>query len=175
MRPIIFSVLFILVGFTSLQAQGSNNRVSPLDSAVLALNDLKVEIIYSRPYLKGREFGKDIVPYGRLWRTGANEATVFEANQDVLIEGKLLKAGKYSLYTIPGEDETVVIFNKEYNQWGTAYNESQDALRVTVPTHEASVPTEQFTIDFDEEGSACLTWGKTVFNFHIKKPELSMN
>lgn len=174
MRLFVYLFLFILGGFTLVQAQ-TNNRVSPLDSAILAKDDLKVEIVYSRPYLKGREFGKDIVPFGKLWRTGANEATVFEVNQDVIIEGKPLKAGKYSLYTIPGEEETVVIFNKEWEQWGTKYNENQDALRVNVPTYHASIPTEQFTIDFDDEGSACLTWGKTLFNFHIKKSSMTLN
>ena len=138
-----------------------------MDSVETNINDLNVEIIYSRPFLKGREFGKDIVPYGKVWRTGANEATVFEVNQDVLIEGKLLPAGKYSLYTIPNENETVVIFNKEWNQWGTNYNESQDALRVTVPTFKSEEPVEQFTIDLDDAGAACLVWGNTLFTFHL--------
>src|SRR5690606_33911144 len=132
MRFIILTVFISLLGLSQTQAQ---NRVSPLDSVKLSKESLEVEIIYSRPFLKGREFGKDIVPFGKLWRTGANEATIFYANSDVLIEGNQLSAGKYSLYTIPGEKETVVIFNKDWNQWGTVYNEAQDALRVTVPTY----------------------------------------
>lgn len=167
MRTLFFTLIFCFINLGIAQAQSSNNRVSPLDSAKYSEDDLNVEIIYSRPFLKGREFGKDIVPFGKLWRTGANEATVFETNEDILIEGKTLPAGKYSLYTIPGEKETVVIFNKDWNQWGTQYNENNDVLRVTVPTFEASVPTEQFTIDFDENGTACLAWGKTLFNFNL--------
>ena len=163
----IFIVLF-LCGFVFSQAQiSNNNRVSPIDSVETNIQDLNVEIVYSRPFLKGREFGKDIVPFGKLWRTGANEATVFEVNKDVQIEGKLLPAGKYSLYTIPNENETIVIFNKDWNQWGTNYNESRDALRVTVPTFTSEENVEQFTIDIDQAGAACLVWGKTLFTFHI--------
>ena len=163
----LFTVFFLFI-FSFANAQtASNNRVSPLDIIQTQIEDLKVEITYSRPFLKGREFGKDIVPYGKVWRTGANEATVFEVNQDVLVEGKLLPAGKYSLYTIPNENETVVIFNKEWNQWGTNYNESQDALRVTVPTFKSEEPVEQFTIDLDDAGAACLAWGNTLFTFHL--------
>lgn len=169
MKSSIFLFAFILFGFLNAQTETSkNNRVSPIDSVDVQLQEnLEVEIVYSRPFLKGREFQK-IVPYGQVWRTGANEATVFEINQDVVIEGKTLPAGKYSLYTIPGETETVVIFNKEWNQWGTKYNEKQDALRVTIPTHKSEEIVEQFTIEVDETGSACLVWGNTLFTFHIQ-------
>ncbi|MGB6082750.1 DUF2911 domain-containing protein [Moheibacter sp.] len=163
----LFTVFFLFI-FSFANAQtASNNRVSPLDTIQTQIEDLNVEITYSRPFLKGREFGKDIVPYGKVWRTGANEATVFEVNQDVLIEGKLLPAGKYSLYTIPDEKETIVIFNKAWSQWGTQYDESKDALRVTVPTFKSEEPVEQFTIDLDDAGAACLAWGNTLFTFHL--------
>lgn len=165
----LFTVFFLLIlSFANAQT-ASNNRVSPLDTIQTQIEDLKVEITYSRPFLKGREFGKDIVPYGKVWRTGANEATVFEVNQDVLIEGKLLPAGKYSLYTIPDEKETIVIFNKEWNQWGTQYDESKDALRVIIPTFNAPEPVEQFTIDLDEAGAACMVWGDKLFTFHLNR------
>lgn len=169
MKSTIFLFAFILFGFLNAQTEVSkNNRVSPIDSVEIKLKDsLQVEIIYSRPYLKGREFSK-LVPYGQVWRTGANEATVFQINEDVVIEGKTLPAGKYSLYTIPGENETIVIFNKDWNQWGTKYNEKSDALRISVPTLRSEEPVEQFTIDLDETGAACLVWGNTLFTFHIQ-------
>lgn len=169
MKSSIFLFACILFGFLNAQTEMSkNNRVSPIDSVELKLNDLEVEVVYSRPYLKGREFSK-LVPYGQVWRTGANEATVFEISNDVVIEGKKLPAGKYSLYTIPGETETVVIFNKDWNQWGTKYNQKRDALRVAVPTLKSDEPVEQFTIDLDETGAACLVWGNTLFTFHIQQ------
>lgn len=170
MKSSIFFFALIFFGFAAAQTDLSkNNRVSPMDSVVVQLQDsLEVEIIYSRPFLKGREFGKNIVPFGQVWRTGANEATVFEINRDVIIEGNKLTAGRYSLYTIPGEKETVIIFNKDWNQWGTKYDQKRDALRVTVPTHESKEPVEQFTIELDQAGAACLVWGKTLFAFHIQ-------
>lgn len=156
----------LLINLSFLQAQ-NNNRVSPPDSVQVELNDLKVKIKYSRPFLKGRQFGKDIVPFGKVWRTGANEATTFEINEDCMIEDKFLPAGKYSLYTIPGAEETVVIFNKVWDQWGTKYDEKQDALRVTVPTLYSDENVEQFVIDIDDEGGACMAWGDAIFTFHI--------
>lgn len=169
MKSPIFFFTFILFGFLNAQVEGApNNRVSPMDSVEVRLQDsLEIEVIYSRPFLKGREFQK-IVPYGQIWRTGANEATVFEINKDVVIEGNKLTAGKYSLYTIPGEKETIVIFNKDWNQWGTKYNEKQDALRVKIPTHYSDEMVEQFTIEVDDAGAACLAWGNTLFTFHIQ-------
>jgi len=170
MKSFVFLFTFTFFLFVNAQTEISkNNRVSPLDSVEVKLHDnLEVEIIYSRPFLKGRQFEK-IVPYGQVWRTGANEATVFEVNKDVIIEGNLLPAGKYSLYTIPGEKETIVIFNKDWDQWGTKYNPKRDALRVTVPTHFFGESVEQFTIDVDQAGAACLVWGNTLFAFHIEQ------
>lgn len=168
MKLPIFFIAFFIVGLTIGSAQTStNNRVSPIDSVGTMIQDIEIEVIYSRPFLKGREFGKDIVPFGKVWRTGANEATIFETNKDILIEGNVLPAGKYSLYTIPNENETIVIFNKDWNQWGTKYDENRDALRVSVPTHFSDDYREQFTIDVDDAGAACLAWGKALFTFHI--------
>jgi hypothetical protein len=165
--PLLFIALFVF-GLTINFAQTSaNNRVSPLDSVETKVHDVEIGVIYSRPFLKGREFGKDIVPFGKVWRTGANEATIFQTNKDILVEGKVLPAGKYSLYTIPNESETIVIFNKDWDQWGTKYDESRDALRVSVPTHFVEDYREQFTIDIDDAGAACLAWGKALFAFHI--------
>ena len=170
MKSTCFFTVVLLFSFFFANAQSSgNNRVSPMDSIETNLDDLSVEIVYSRPFLKGREFGKDIVPFGKVWRTGANEATVFEINKDVLIEGKHLPAGKYSLYTIPGEKESVIIFNKYCNQWGTKYDASRDALRVTVPTFQSPEIIEQFTIDLDAAGATCLVWGDTLFTFHLEQ------
>lgn len=165
-KTILFAVLFF--GFVFSNAQSSvSNRVSPMDSVEVHIDKLDIKVIYSRPFLKGRTFGKDIVPFGKVWRTGANEATVFEVNEDVKVEGQSLKKGKYSLYTIPGEKETTVIFNKDWNQWGTVYNEKQDALRVVVPTHSSEHSTEQFTIDLESKGEVCLSWGERTFVFHV--------
>ena len=161
--------IFIFL-FSNLTIAQSNNRISPMDSVVTNIDDdLKVEIVYSRPFLKGREFGKDIVPYGKVWRTGANEATTFEISKDVLINDKILPAGKYSIYTIPNSDKTTVIFNKIWDQWGTQYDENFDALRVDVPTHTNEEPVEQFTIECENNGETEFAWGNVEFEFQIKE------
>lgn len=166
-KQLFFSILF--TGFIFSNAQtSSSNRVSPIDSVQIQIDGLNMEIVYSRPFLKGREFGKDIVPFGKVWRTGANEATVFEINKDVVIEGHELSSGKYSLYTIPDEEQTTIIFNKDWDQWGTIYNEDRDALRIVVPTYSSDHPTEQFTISIEPTGDVCLSWGEKVFVFHVK-------
>src|SRR5438067_1780123 len=132
--------LFLLsaIGLISLgvmaQADKSKRPSPPAKVSETTSSGLTISIDYSQPSVKGREIGKEIAPYGQVWRTGANEATVFEVSKDVKVEGKSLPKGKYGLYSIPGKDEWTIIFNKKWNQWGTEYNQSDDALRVTVKT-----------------------------------------
>ena len=166
MRTGLFFFTLLFTGFIFTHAQTSN-RVSPIDSVQIQIDSLDMEIVYSRPYLKGREFGKDIVPFGKVWRTGANEATVFEINRNVMIEGNKLPKGKYSLYTIPDEEQTTVIFNKDWDQWGTVYNQDRDVLRVVIPTYDSDESIEQFTINMDPTGDVCLSWGNMLFQFQV--------
>ncbi|MBA4139594.1 MAG: DUF2911 domain-containing protein, partial [Segetibacter sp.] len=126
---------------------------------------LTITIDYSQPSVKGRTIGKDIAPFGKVWRTGANEATTFEINKDAKVEGKPLKAGKYSLYSIPGKDEVTVIFNKTWNQWGTVYNEAEDVLRVKVKPSKAPAFTEKMTFTIDKSGKVLLMWGDWQASF----------
>ena len=109
-----------------------------------------------------------LAPAGKIWRTGANEATVFETSKDVTIEGKMLPAGKYSLYTIPGEKEWTIIFNKTWKQWGTVYLDSEDALRVNVKPGKAAQFTEMLTFDISKNGKVSLMWGDTQVDFNVQ-------
>jgi hypothetical protein len=127
-----------------------------------------ITIDYSQPSVKGREIGKDIAPYGKVWRTGANEATVFEVSKDVKVEGKALPAGKYGLYTIPGKDEWTLIFNKTWKQWGTKYAEADDALRVNVKPGKAPAFTERMTFSVDKSGKVSLLWGNEKVDFSVQ-------
>jgi methionine-rich copper-binding protein CopC len=129
-----------------------------------------VTINYSQPSVKGRTIGKDLEPMaGKVWRTGANEATVFETDKDVMIEGKKLPAGKYGLFTIAGDKEWTIIFNKTWKQWGAfKYSEADDALRVKVPVTKAAAFTEKFTINIDKSGKVSLLWGPTETDFAVK-------
>src|ERR1044071_1148228 len=131
------SILFIvtMLATTVLFAQtDKSKRPSP---PALVKETLKggqtISIDYSQPAVKGRTIGKDLEPLpGKIWRTGANEATVFEADKDVKVEGKTLPAGKYGLYSLNDGDDWTIIFNKTWNQWGTEYNEGDDYMRVKV-------------------------------------------
>ncbi|WP_423149486.1 DUF2911 domain-containing protein [Rubrolithibacter danxiaensis] len=168
-------LLLLLSAFVfqvNIYAQDQNDkskRPSPPAKVSQTLSSgLVVTIDYSQPSVKGRTVGKDIAPYGKVWRTGANEATVFEISKDASLNGKALKAGKYSLYTIPGENSWVVILNKAWKQWGTVYNESEDALRFTVKPTKAPSFTEKMTFTISKTGVVSLMWGNSQINFTVK-------
>ncbi len=105
-------------------------RVSPKASVSQTIGFTEVTINYSRPGVKGRNIWGKLVPYNKVWRAGANEATKITFSENVMINGKKLAAGSYSFFAIPGKNEWTLIFNKVANQWGAfTYNELQDALR----------------------------------------------
>lgn len=126
-----------------------------------------LSIDYSRPAINGRTIGKEIAPYGKVWRTGANEATVLEVTTDVNIDGKKVPAGKYSLYTIPGEKEWTVIINKDWNQWGTKYDETHDVLRFKVQPSAGKEFSERMTFYANPEGRVTLVWGDVLIRFAV--------
>lgn len=163
--------LTLFMGFFALNstAQEKKPKASPPASVKETTSSgITISIDYSQPSVKGREIGKEIAPYGKVWRTGANEATTFEVSKPVKIEGKSLPAGKYGLYTIPGEKEWTIIFNKTWKQWGTDYAEKDDALRVTVKPEKSSVATEQMTFKIDKSGKVTLLWGDKSVSFRVK-------
>ncbi len=128
----------------------------------------KITINYSQPGIKGRTIGKEIAPWGRVWRTGANEATVFEVNKNVTVNGKSLPKGKYGLYSIPGQKEWVIILNKTWNQSGTEYDQKADVMRFTVKTLKAPSFTERMTFKIAKSGVVSLIWGNYLVNFTVK-------
>lgn len=148
-------------------------RPSPRASAMQAIGKTEIQIDYSRPAVKGRKIWGEVVPFGRVWRTGANEATIIRFTTAVTIDGHPLTAGKYSLFTIPAEDGTwTVILNKIANQWGAFnYNPEFDVLRLTAKAHD-SVPVEylRFTIDAQSDKAALVTlaWGERSLSFVVE-------
>ena len=166
-------ILTLIAGlFTGINAsaqQDKSKRPSPPAKVSQTIaSGATISIDYSQPSVKGRTIGKEIAPYGEVWRTGANEATVFETNKDVKIQGKTLPAGKYSLYSIPGADKWTIIFNKTWKQWGTAYSEADDALRVDVKPSKAASATEKMTFSIAKSGEVTLMWGDTKVAFTVK-------
>ena len=166
---LITSIFFTLVTFGSTQmsmAQDKSKRPSPPASAECAFSDGKtVKVDYSSPRAKGRKMFGELVPYGQVWRTGANEATTFVINTDLNVGGKDVSAGAYTIFTIPEADKWTLVISKETGEWGTAYpGEGEDLARVPMSVSKTSAPVENFTIGFDQTGSRCtmyMDWGNT--------------
>ena len=144
---------------------------SPEECLNFTQDGLDINVFYNRPYKKGRDIFGGLVPFGKVWRTGANEATTFDTNRDLKFESKTLKAGKYSLWTIPGEETWTVIFNSESGQWGVNFkgeanrNPALDVLSIDVHAVQQDRQFEQFTISFEEmdgEAEMVLLWDKTL-------------
>lgn len=165
-------LLLSLVTLITLTACGQGDKSKRPSPPAIATGTISsgaiITIDYSQPSLKGRKIGSDIAPYGEVWRTGANEATSFEVSKDVKVEGQALPAGKYGLYTIPGEKEWVIIFNKTWKQWGTQYKEADDALRVKVAAGEAANENEKMTFVVDKSGKVSLLWGTLQVAFNVQ-------
>lgn len=130
----------------------AQEKASPAKTAEGTVNGAKIKINYSSPAVKGRTIWGDLVPFGKVWRAGANEATIFETNKDIKIQGKELKAGKYSFYIIPGETESTFIFNSQTGQWGTQYDQSKDVLRVPVVSQQTSNFEERLVYEVTKNG-----------------------
>lgn len=142
----------------------------PATVTATTTNGVTIKIDYSQPSVKGRVIGTDVEPHkDSVWRTGANEATVFEVNKDVTIDGKALKAGKYGLFSIWHGDTWTIIFNKTWDQWGAfKYDKSKDALRVDVKNATPSPSSEKMTFWIGTDGKVTLAWGNVGFDFTVK-------
>jgi hypothetical protein len=160
---LLLTMLALLVTTLLWSQEDKSKRPSPPATATGTVNGATITIDYSSPGVKGRKIWGDLVPYGKVWRAGANEATLFTTSKDILVEGKKLPAGKYSLYAIPGEKDWVIIFNSKTGQWGVKDDEStteepaNDVLRVTVKPQKSSAFNERMKFVIDEKGFA-LEW-----------------
>lgn len=162
--------IFVFIVLTACGQGDKSKRPSPpAKVSASTASGLTITIDYSQPAVKGRTIGTDLDPLpGKVWRTGANEATVFEISKDAKVEGKALPAGKYSLYSLNSGDDWTIIFNKTWKQWGTIYNESEDALRVNVKGKKAPSFTERLTFTVNKEGKVSLMWGDKEFDFMVQ-------
>lgn len=155
-------------------AQGDKaSRPSPPQTATGKVGAATVKIDYSSPAVKGRKIFGELVPYGKVWRAGANEATIFETDKDLTVEGKKLPAGKYSLYAIPNENEWSFIFNSETGQWGikrggeTSKDASKDVLTVTAKPKKSASMNERLAYEVTSKGFI-LRWDNTEVPVAIK-------
>jgi hypothetical protein len=132
----------------------------------------KITLIYSRPNIKGRKMFGVTEPYAKVWRTGANSATVIKFSDDVMLDGHKVAAGEYGLFSIPGENEWTIILSKNAKQWGAySYKEAEDYLRFTVKPTKLQAPVETFTMQFADvfptSGELRLTWENTALTIHL--------
>jgi hypothetical protein len=167
----VFTLVLVLTAFMGAQ-QDKSARPSPPGTAQVNLKGKKITIDYGRPSMKGRKIMGELVPYGKVWRTGANEATALTTEADLNIGGTNVPAGKYTLYTLPSEGTWKLIINKQTGQWGTVYEESQDLARVDLKKSSLSQPVEQLTISFDKKNDSTadlvLQWETTQLSVPVK-------
>ncbi len=174
-KKIFLAVGVIVVGILAalLIFRYQTKTFSPESSADFQDGDLTISVFYNRPFKKGRVIFGGLVPYGKTWRTGANEATVFETSKDLLIGDKKLKAGKYSLWTVPNEQRWTVVFNSTIPNWGidvmnngeAARDPKHDVLVIDVPVMWTDKEFEQFTISIeraDDMLELVFAWDKTL-------------
>lgn len=175
-HQILILLLFsINIPFVSGQHFSGLDR-SPMDMAYFPDNfahDRKpgeeaiIRVTYSRPQKKNRELFGNLVPYGEVWRTGANEATEIRLYRPIVVKGKTIDPGIYSLFSIPDEDEWTIIFNRNLDYWGAySYQPDQDVARINVKSSQIDQNVEAFTIQFepdgDQKGKMLLAWGDTL-------------
>lgn len=145
-------------------------RLSPKDSVEFKLNDLKLKVSYNRPSKKGREVFGALVPYNKVWRTGANEATMFKTNKPLYIKGFAIPEGEYTIWTVPGDSIWQIMFNTKKYRWGVdeemrpMWDPNYDLLEIDAPVEKIDSVVEQFTISFDNSMDKLyltLAWDQT--------------
>lgn len=139
--------------------------LSPRDSVEIAFNGSTISVNYGRPSMRGRKIMGGLVPYNRWWRTGANEATAFVTQADLILGGKKIPKGSYTLYTMPSAKQWKLIINKQTGQWGTVYNPELDLVRLPLKKRLLKTPVEKFTITLEKTGKnkgvLRLVWEET--------------
>ena len=173
MRKSALLSLVVLLSLVSV-AQQKKPPLSPRRSADHTFADAKkVTIDYGSPSIRGRKIMGDLVPYGKVWRTGANEATGFVTDTNLTIGGTSVPAGKYTIYTLPGETGWQLIVNKQTGQWGTEYSQPQDLARIPMKMESLNSPVEQMTFSFEKTGpdsaNLVLEWEKTKLSVPLKE------
>tara|TARA_B100000768_G_scaffold40260_1_gene39210 strand:- start:897 stop:1430 length:534 start_codon:yes stop_codon:yes gene_type:complete len=175
-NSILTLAFFVITLISSLQLTAQNFKgldKSPMDVATFPssykISDKIVKVTYSRPQLNGRDLMK-LAPAEKIWRTGANEAAEITFYKNVIFGGKALKAGTYSLFTIPSVNgDWTVIINSARNVWGSYYyKQDQDVIRVSGKTSKTEENIEAFSMMFDKDMTLKMGWGKTVISVSIE-------
>ncbi len=159
--PLGLICLLLSVSLSSAAQKDKSKRPSPPATVSQKFGSTTVTVTYSQPSVKGRTIGVDLEPLqGKVWRAGANEATVFETDKDIIVEGKVLPKGKYGFFVLIQEEVWILIFNKTWNQWGAfTYKEADDVLRVPVSDKEVDAFSEKLTYKIGTDGYMHILWG----------------
>lgn len=179
---LLTALLFAITTLVSAQmnmSQDKSKRPSPPASAECKFSDGKtIKVDYSSPRAKGRKiFGsesdKALVPFDKIWRTGANEATTFITGANVTVGGKVVPAGSYTVFTVPKADAWTLVISKKTGEWGTEYpGEGEDLVRVPMSVSKTAAAVENFTIAFDQAGSKCtlrMEWETTRASVEVSE------
>ncbi len=174
MKRTVTLLIAVLLLTSLVFAQEPKKPLSPPGTAEFSFdNGAKITIQYSRPSMRGRKIMGGLVPFGEVWRTGANSATGFVTTANLEINGTKIPAGSYTLYTLPSAEGWKLIVNKQTGQWGTEYDQSKDAARVDMKRTELKQPMEQFTIRFEpgkgKSTMLLLDWETTSVGVSIKE------
>lgn len=167
----LFLLAFTFISFSACAQEKAKKSPAATVKQTIA-SGATITINYNSPSLKGRTIGKDVEPKDdTLWRAGANEATTFETDKDVTVEGQALPAGKYAIFIMKKGDESTIIFNKVWKTWG-AYdyekNKAENALQVTVKNEKATPAAEKLAYNITKDGKVSLNWGAYRVSFMVK-------
>jgi Protein of unknown function (DUF2911) len=169
------AALIVITSSTVLFAQqDKSKRPSPPAQAQCKFSDGKtITVDYSSPRAKGRKIFGELVPYGQVWRTGANDATTFVTTAALSADGKDVPAGSYTIFTVPDQNKWTLIISKHTGEWGIPYRyESEELARIPMSVSKTSAPVENFTISFDQGGSTCtmkLSWEETQASVQLSE------
>jgi Protein of unknown function (DUF2911) len=178
LKKVLIIAGVIIVGlYIAFKILQSNTKKASPEATATYSNGVNITVNYCKPSKKGREIFGKLVPFGEVWRTGANENTTFETDKNLTIGGKVLPAGKYTLWTIPEKDSWTVIFNKKDYGWGVSFGAKasreaeDDVLQVVVPAETVATSLEQFDISFSDTpmSSMVLAWDTTKVVVPIMK------
>jgi hypothetical protein len=170
----LMCTVLVLSIIATAQMGGEKQRPSPAANAQCKFSDGKsIKVNYSSPRAKGRKIFGELVPFGEVWRTGANEATTFLTDANLSIGGKDVPAGNYTMFTVPAQDKWTLIINKKTGEWGIPYKyEGDEQGRYDMSVSKTPGPVENFTITFHEMGTGChmyLDWENTRATIEISE------
>jgi len=177
----IKNALIVTALLTALPLMAQDKHVnstggnSPHETTSQTVDGNRVTIVYGRPYMKGRQIWGGLVPNGKIWRTGSDEATLLITQKAIVMNGTTIPAGAYTLFTLPNEDGSAkLVINKQIGQWGVgrgSYDEKQDLARVDMKKESLDTPVEQFTMAVTRDGQLKMSWDKIQYSvsFTVQK------